>query len=111
MGLQVLENVITSLVLFGAVFGLIYVYIVSRHRERMAVLERNLTESPFRSLENANLLKFGIVSLGIAVGVIAGYILYECGLDENFSYTAMVFLFGGISLIIAFFVMQRQNKR
>ena len=110
MGIEVVRDAIVSIVLFAAVFGLIYVYLVSRHRERMTILEKNMI-SPFKSVDNINLLKYGIISLGIAVGVIAGYLLYESGLDENFSYTAMVFLFGGISLIVAFFVVQKQNKQ
>ena len=110
MGIEVVRDAIVSIVLFAAVFGLIYVYLVSRHRERMTILEKNIA-SPFNTVENTNLLKYGIICLGIAAGVIAGYVLYELGLDENFSYTAMVFLFGGISLIIAFFVVQKQSKQ
>ncbi|MFD0750953.1 DUF6249 domain-containing protein [Mucilaginibacter calamicampi] len=109
-GLEVVRDAIVSIVLFAAVFGLIYVYLVSRHRERMTILEKNVA-SPFKTADNINLLKYGIISLGIAVGVIIGYILYDLGLDENFAYTAMVFLFGGLSLIVAFFVVQKQNKQ
>jgi len=109
-GLELVRDAIVSIVLFAAVFGLIYVYLVSRHRERMAILEKNMA-SPFKSLDNINLLKYGIISLGIAAGVIVGYLLYELGVDENFAYTSMVFLFGGMSLIVAFFVVQKQSKQ
>jgi preprotein translocase subunit YajC len=110
MGLEVVRDAIVSIVLFAAVFGLIYVYLVSRHRERMTILEKNIA-SPFNTVENTNLLKYGIICLGIAAGTIAGYLLYDWGVDENFAYTSMVFLFGGISLIVAFFVVQKQNKQ
>lgn len=106
---DIVRDGLVSIVLFAAVFGLVYVYLVSRHRERMTILEKNIA-SPFKTVENTSLLKYGIICLGIAAGVIAGYMLYDWGLDENFSYTAMVFLFGGISLIVAFFVVQKQSK-
>jgi len=109
-GVEVVRDAIVSIVLFAAVFGLIYVFLVSRHRERMAILEKNVA-SPFKSVDNINLLKYGIICLGIAAGVIVGYMLYDWGVDENFAYTSMVFLFGGISLIVAFFVVQKQNKQ
>lgn len=111
MGLEVVRDAIVSIVLFAAVFGLIYVYLVSRHRERMSILEKNVV-SPFKAVDNINLLKYGIICLGIAAGTIAGYLLYDFGaVDENFAYTSMVFLFGGISLIVAFFVVQKQTKQ
>ena len=110
MGIEVVRDAIVSIVLFAAVFGLIYVFLVSRHRERMAILEKNVA-SPFKSVDNINLLKYGIICLGVAAGVIVGYMLYDWGVDENFAYTSMVFLFGGMSLIVAFFVVQKQSKQ
>jgi hypothetical protein len=107
---EITRDALVSVVLFAAVFGMVYVYLITRHRERMTILEKNVAVSPFKSTNNTSLLKYGVVWLGISAGLIAGYILYNLGLEESFSYASMVFLFSGISMIIAFFVAQKHNK-
>jgi hypothetical protein len=107
---EVTRDALVSVVLFAAIFGMVYVYLMTRHRERMTILEKNLTTSPFTSVNNTALLKYGIIWLGISAGIIAGYILYDLGFEESFSYASMVFLFSGISMIIAFFVAQKHSK-
>ena len=107
---EVTRDALVSIVLFAAVFGMVYVYIMTRHRERMTILEKNITVSPFKAPGNTALLKYGIICLGVSAGITAGYTLYYLGFDESFSYASMVFMFSGISMIIAYFVSQKQNK-
>ena len=108
---EVTRDALVSVVLFAAIFGMVYVYLMTRHRERMIILDKNLAVSPFRSVDNAGLMKYGITALGVSAGIIAGYVLDYAGFEESFSYASMVFLFTGISMIIAFFVLQRLNKQ
>ena len=108
---EVTRDALVSVVLFAAIFGMVYVYLMTRHRERMTILDKNLSVSPFRSVDNAGLMKYGIIALGVSAGIVAGYILDYSGFEESFSYASMVFLFTGFSMIIAFFVLQRLNKQ
>jgi hypothetical protein len=104
---------------FATVFGIMYVFYTTRSKERMALIEKGADASLFntgkgdsKSLFNWSklTLKLGMLAMGIAVGIIAGAILSNAGiLDEDAMYPAMIFLFGGLSLVL-FYVIDRKGK-
>jgi len=113
-------NVLVAFIaLFATVFGLYYVHITNRNKERMALIEKGADASLFntgkegqRSLFNWNkvTLKIGMLLMGIGFGIIAGAILESMGAMENGAdYTSMIFLFGGLSLVL-FYLIDRKNK-
>jgi len=106
---EVTRDALVSVTLFAAVFGMVYVFLMTRHRERMTILEKNINPSPFKSTNNTALLKYGIIWLGVSIGLIVGNLLYNWGVEETFSYASMVFMFSGIGMIVAYFVAQKQN--
>jgi len=109
---EVTRDAIVSITLFAAVFGMVYVFLMTRHRERMTILEKNLTTSPFpRVSYGAATLKYGLFLVGISIGFLMGWVLYNnCGIDETISYLAMVCLFGGLSLIISYLIIHRKQN-
>ncbi len=108
---EVTRDAIVSLAAFAAVFGMVYVFLMTRHRERMTMLDRGLLTSPFNQPQNGTLtLKYGMFLIGIAIGILSGWVLYNyCGMEDGVSYTAMIFLFGGISLIASHFIVKKQK--
>ncbi len=55
-------------------------------------------------------LKLGMLAMGVAVGIIVGAMLSYAGvLDEDANYPAMIFFFGGLSLVL-FYVIDRKAK-
>ncbi|RZJ84868.1 MAG: hypothetical protein EOO20_20720 [Chryseobacterium sp.] len=106
------RDAIVSITLFAAVFGMVYVFLMTRHRERMSILEKGLDTSPFLSKATNNLLalKYGLFLVGIAIGLIAGYALQSWGMDESVSFASMVCFFGGLSLIIGYLIVKHQQK-
>ena len=57
-------------------------------------------------------LKFGMLFVGIAVGILLGNILeVSTQLEEEVAYFSMVFLFGGAGLIINYFVEKADAKK
>lgn len=99
---EIVRDVIVSIGAFAAIFGIIYVYLMTRHRERMAMLDRGIEISPFNSVKNSNFLtlKYGMLSVGVAIGMIMGSVLSDYGMAKSTSFLSMIFLFGGISLIL-----------
>lgn len=90
---------------FLAVFGIIYVYFRARNKERLALIEKGADASIFFSTEGKKgskhvLLKIGLFLVGIAIGVVAGYLLSLTGMNEHAGYVSMIFLFGGLGLIV-----------
>ena len=48
--------------------------------------------------------------MGIALGILAGALLSFAGvLEEGANYPAMIFFFGGLSLVL-FYIIDRKNK-
>ncbi len=90
---------------------LVYLFFSSRHRERMALMDRGLDASVFSGepkLENA--LKLGAVAFMTGIGVFVGYLLSLLGLPEVVAYFTAVLLFAGTGLISYYFVAKGQEN-
>lgn len=108
---EVTRDAIVSITLFAAVFGMVYVFLMTRHRERMVIIERLNGVNPFPRTDFSTLgLKYGIFFVGLSVAIFAGYALEKSGMDEVVSYSTMTFLFGGLSLIAGHFFVKKQQK-
>jgi hypothetical protein len=113
-----METLIAFIALFATVFGILYMFYTTRNRERLALIEKGAEASLFNTgKDRVNIfnwskftLKVGMLSMGIAVGILVGAILGQAGvLDEDACYGAMIFFFGGLSLVL-FYVIDRKSK-
>lgn len=95
-------------IIFGFVFAIIYIGV--RRKERLALLEKGVDASFFISKkQSSSTLKFGMLAVGVAIGILLGNILAEYSqLQEEVSYFSMIFLFGGLGLIINFFIEKKE---
>ena len=67
----------------------------------MSMLEKGVDASIFASKPRSQTLKFGMLFAGIALGILIGYLLkVRFGMEEEVAFLSMVFLFGGLSLIV-----------
>jgi hypothetical protein len=104
---------------FATVFGIYYVMITTRNKERMALIDKGADASLFNTGKegqsssfnwNKLTLKIGMFFMGIALGIIVGAILSQANiLYDGANYPAMIFFFGGLSLVL-FYVVDRKNK-
>jgi hypothetical protein len=96
------------------VFGIIYYYLTTRYKERIAILEKGLPKDFFK--DNSNYLPFilllGVVAIGISFGIITGAFLESLAIGEfeNFMLPFSIFLFLGISLLISYFILKSIQK-
>ena len=107
---DITRDFLVSLAAFATIFGIIYVFLTTRYRERMSMLEKGIDPSFFASKQNtaSNTLKLGMLSVGIALGILIGSLLYKNNLlDKTTANFAMIFLFGGLSLILNFIINRR----
>jgi hypothetical protein len=109
-----MEELIPVLVLgiiFGAIVAIVYLSI--RRKERMAMLEKGVDASVFFSQKpskNENSLKFGLLLIGLALGILVGNLLANSepfADQEEAAYFSMIFLFGGLALLINYFVARK----
>jgi hypothetical protein len=114
-----METLVAFIALFATVFGIYYVHITTRNKERMALIEKGADASLFNTGKegqkpfinwNKFTLKTGMFLMGIALGIIAGATLSNAGvLYKDADYPAMIFFFGGLSLVL-FYVVDRNSK-
>ena len=84
---------------------MVYIYFQTRHRERMALIEKGASPDIFRSANRPrsfSTLKFGLLFVGVALGILMGALLSSLaiGMNEEPANFSMIFLFGGIALIV-----------
>ena len=105
-----LTAILVLLVIFGTLYAILHLYV--RKKERMAMLEKGVDASklifPMRS--SSAPLKYGLLLIGIAVGLLLGAILsVTTELQEEVAYFSMVFIFGGMALFIFHFI-DKKNR-
>jgi hypothetical protein len=110
---------LTVIAFFAAVFGWIYLYYSTRHKQRMALIEKGANASLFNTgKEEGGLfgmlatLKLGMFFIGIALGTLIGNLLVSTTvIAEGVAYVSMIFLFGGLALVIFYFIANRISNR
>jgi len=107
-----LTGILVPLGAFAMMFGIFYMSITSRNRERMALIERGADPTLFEARKKANgVMKVGLFFLGIGIGVVMAYLISSGGgMDEGAAYPAMIFIFGGIALIVSHLWQRKQDK-
>lgn len=97
------------------VFGISYYYFTTRHKERMALIETGQSPDLFKKQGSwlYFLLTLGIVSLGIASGILTGALLIPLiNLPSYWVMSGAILAFLGISLVICYFRLKNLfNKR
>ena len=96
---------------FACVFGIFYLFI--RKKERLTMIERGVDPMIFQKETGSySTLKWGLFCLGIGLGILTGNVLASTTtMGEEVSYFSMIFMFGGISLIINHFLSGRLEKK
>jgi hypothetical protein len=106
-----------ELVLISAVVGValsLYVFFTGRHRERMSMIDKGVDANIFYSKKKngiSSTLKFGMLLVGVSVGILIGEMLNAVfSMNKGTSYVSMIFLFGGVSLIINFLIERKMDS-
>jgi hypothetical protein len=107
-----MENVLVPLVLCATLFGILYVHFTTRNKERLALIDKGADASIFRTKNSVSpSLKWGIFLIGIALGILIGSIIdSSTALEEEVSYFSMIFLFGGLSLVVYYYIERKILK-
>jgi len=107
-------EILVPIALFATIFGIIFVAVSARNKERMALIEKGMDASIFKEAHNSlgryNALKWGLVIVGVGIGLILGNIFDIHGImDDDVAYFAMIFVFGGLGLL-SYYLLIRKIK-
>jgi len=102
-------EVIIPITFFAVVFGVFYLYISSRNKERLALIEKGADASIFNlgkrsgSSWKVTVINLAFLLMGIGLGVLFANILDTySSLDEDAVYPAMIFLMAGVGLYVGY---------
>jgi cbb3-type cytochrome oxidase subunit 3 len=107
------NEILIPITLFICTFGVLYVYFNTRHKERMAMIEKGADASLFQSKGTwaKGSLRLGMFLVGIALGILTGNILDETtALKDEVAYFSMIFLFGGLSLVAFYMFLDKRRE-
>lgn len=100
-------EIIIPVSFFLASFGVIYIFLTTRNRERMAMIEKGADPSMF---VNRNIgFKLGMLLVGAALGLIIGLILIKLTTLDEAIILALVLLFGGLGLVAENMITRKRD--
>jgi len=110
---------LTTIALFASIFGIIYVFLATRHKERMTLIEKGANANLFYSEKQGInwswskvTLKIGMFFMGIALGLFLAALLSSVNFIKHSEpiYFSSIFFFGGLSLVLYYIIMDRKSK-
>ena len=97
-------------VLFGTIFGIVYLFISSRHKERMALIEKGTDASIFYAAKTGKsrylpiiILNFAVLLTSIGLAIFIGALLQRnLDVEGSVAYPGTIFLVSGLGMYIGF---------
>ncbi len=102
--------------LFLTIFGMVYYYLTTRNKERLALIEAGADAKLFKTASGNNwyfVIVLGLLAIGISLGAAFGMFmeqLFGNGHDFEQGYVIGIFLFAGLSLLFSFFLIRKIKK-
>jgi hypothetical protein len=105
-------------IIFGAIFGVFYLYFSTRNKERLALIEKGADASIFMKGKQSTapiwkvlILNLALLLMGIGLGVFIASLLDDfTSLDEEAVYPAVIFFMAGAGLFLGFKMTKDLDK-
>ena len=103
-------------VMFLTFFGMVYYYLTTRNKERLALIEAGADAKLFKNASTNNwyfVIVLGLLAVGISLGAAFGTLIEFAmgGKDYEQGYVIGIFLFAGLSLLASFFLIRKLKKQ
>ena len=113
------SEIIIPFIIFSTLFGIIYLYFSTRHKERMHLIEKGADASIFFSSKERKsapvwkilILNLSLLLMGVGIGIfIASLLHYNFGVEEEVAFPGTIFLMAGIGLFLGFKQTQKLSQ-
>jgi len=109
------EEIFIVLIIFGSIFGIVFVVAQARNRERMAMIEKGVDPKSFMTDRKPNsygILKWAMLLIGLGFGLfIASLLDAYTSIPEEPAYFASSLFFGGAGLFAAFSIAKKAEDK
>ncbi len=105
--------------IFGAIFGVFYLYFSTRNKERLALIEKGADASIFVQQRKGApvpfwkifLLNLSLLLIGIGLAIFMAYaIINILGVEYGVAFPGTIFLMAGIGLFVGFTLTKKMDK-
>lgn len=111
------SEVIIIPLIFAVIFGMYYLYISARNKERLALIEKGADASIFYGKDRkvtpmwkVIIINLALLLMGIGAGVLLSEILVQSNIEESVARPGTIFLMAGIGLFLGFVLTKKLNK-
>ena len=113
------EEILIPISLFGGIAVILWKYFDARHRERMTIIEKGLISEDLKHLYSGfgwktnpySALKYGMLAAFIGMGILASALIAPAFPHYEEQVTiGIVFLFGGIGLILFYQIVRKKME-
>ena len=111
-----MEPILVVFIVFGSVGAVAWKFLDGRHSERLAMIEKGVNAGELRGsmprfrISPLSNLKWGLLFLAVGLGIFVATLLDEQYGWHDSSYPAMIFLFGGASLVVFYAIARRKIR-
>jgi hypothetical protein len=107
--METIGNVFIVAIIFSAVYAVVKLLV--RRKERLTMIEKGTSLPEIQGEDfSFSSIQYGVFFIGIGLGILAGNILaVTTRLEHEVAYFSMIFLFGGLALVIHYF-MESKSK-
>lgn len=112
-------DILIPLTIFGGAAVVLWKFFEGRHKERMAMIEKGVTPTDFKSATPLRLwkgnvlsnLKWGLLFVFAGIGLLVGQQLeYYFGFHEDSAVFGSILITGGLALIIFYIIAAKKLK-
>lgn len=111
-------GVIIVTVIFGVIFGIFYLFISARNRERLALIDKGADASIFYGKRNhvtpiwkVIIINLALLLVGIGTGIfLASMLEMNFGVAAEVAYPGTIFLLAGVGLLAGFLASKKLGR-
>ncbi|MEW7292638.1 DUF6249 domain-containing protein [Aquimarina sp. 2304DJ70-9] len=112
-------EILIPITFFGSIFGIVYLFVSARNKERLALIEKGADASIFYSSKEKRvtplwkvfILNFSLLLMGIGLGIfIAGILTEVIGVKNGIAEPGTIFLMAGAGLFVGFNMTKNLDK-
>ena len=105
-------EILVPFIFFATVFGVLYTFLTTRNKERLAMIEKGADPKIFAQRRSRIGIKLGLLAMGIAIGVLMGQMIrHLTSMDEEPATFSMIFLWAGAGLVLEHFLAKKEESK
>lgn len=104
---------------FLTVFGIVYLFLSTRNKERLALIEKGVDANVFSRTRSEGyipgwkifLINFAVLLISVGVAIFLASIIENIGVYPEVAYTGTIFTMSGVGLLVGYNMTKKLEKQ